>query len=354
METYEEISKTSLGYPCNLAYDYTKVFPTLKYRVNNVGDPWCSSTYKCNSKDIERQVLKFFADLWGIQDYWGYITSGSTESNIEGLYVAREVYPDAIFYTSQDSHYSLFKIAKLLKLNLCVIDTEENGEMDYVDFERKLIINKDRPLIVNINLGTTMKSAFDDPKEIYRIIKKHNCHHKYYAHADGALMGFTIPFLQKDLLFRSHIHSISISGHKWCGIPFPCGIFLMERHLRKLLTNEIEYIGSDDNTISGSRNGHAAIFFKHIIDTKTLDEMQNDVNVCIENAEYLVECLNKIDVNANAWRNQNSITVVFKKPCKEIIDKWQIACQGDLGHIVVMPHATREKLDEFLSDYIKN
>jgi histidine decarboxylase len=349
---YKSLSKNvSLGYPNNSKYDYSKLSSVFKFPIINVGDPWSSSTYKLNSKVIEREVLEFFADLWGIENYWGYISSGSTESNIQGLYVARELYPNAIFYTSKDSHYSIFKIARLLQLNLCEVQSQENGELNYKDFEEKLIQNKSLPVILNLNLGTTMKSAFDDPLEIYRILKKHKKHKDYYAHADGALMGFVLPFIQEDVLFKLHIHSMCISGHKFLGIPFPCGIFLMEKKLMLLIQNNIEYIGSNDGTISGCRNGHSSIFFKYIIDKKGLKGFKEDIKECFVNAGYLVDKLNEIDENANAWRNQNSITVVFKRPSDKLIDKWQLAPQGDICHIITMPHATKEILDLFLEDY---
>jgi histidine decarboxylase len=349
---YKSLSKNvSLGYPSNSEYDYSELSDFYKYKIINVGDPWSSSTYKLNTKILEREVLQFFADLWGIEDYWGYISSGSTESNTQGLYVARELHPNAIFYTSHDSHYSIFKIARLLKLNLCEIKSQDNGEINYNDFEEKLIQNKSLPVIINLNLGTTMKSAFDDPLEIYRILKKHNKHNDYYAHADGALMGFVLPFIQEDILFKSHIHSICISGHKFLGIPFPCGIFLMEKKLMLLIQNNIEIIGSNDGTISGCRNGHASIFFKYIIDKKGFKGFKDDIKQCFINAQYLVKKLNEIHEKAEAWRNQNSITVIFTKPSKELIEKYQLAPQGDICHIIALPHATRELLDLFLEDY---
>lgn len=345
-----EARDTFLGYPCNTAYDFSEVADLLNYHINNVGDPWSSSTYRANTKDIEREVLQWFADLWGINkdSFWGYITNGSTESNMEGLYVGREsLSSDAIFYASKESHYSIFKIATILKLNICIVNAQENGEIDYRDFEEKLEKYSDKDVLLNVNLGTTMKGAIDNPQEIYRILKKHNKHKNYYMHADGALMGFVLPYLEKDLFFKSHINSISISGHKFPGIMFPCGVFLMEKRFLEKVQKNIEYIGSRDCTISGSRNGHAALFLKHIIQKKGANEFKKDVEKCIELSEYLVGNI------PMAWRNHNSITVIFPKPSQEIIIKWQLATCEDISHVIVMPHVTKEKLDRFIEDYCK-
>lgn len=340
-----------LGYPCNVAYDYSKITKQFQVHLNNVGCPFSSSTYRANTKDIEQEVLAYFAKLWGIDkdSIWGYISNGGTEANLQGLYVGRETLKNnEIFYTSSDSHYSIFKIAKILKLNMCVIKTHENGEMDYDNFEEQIKKNIDKNPLINVNLGTTMKGAIDNPREIYRILKKYNMEHRYYMHADGALMGFVLPFIEHDTFFKKHIHSIAISGHKFLGIPFPCGIFMMEKRFLPFVQTNIEYIGSNDCMISGSRNGHSPLFFKYILDKKSKDDFRKDINQCLELSEYLT---NKM---SNAWRNQNSITVVFPKPSDSIIHKWQLATSDGLSHVVVMPHVTKEKLDMFVCDYMKD
>lgn len=338
-----------LGYPCNIAYDYSDVTKMFNVNINNVGCPFSKSTYKENTKEIEVEVLKYFADLWGIDNanFWGYISNGGTEANLQGLYVGRESLDDnAVFYTSEDSHYSISKIAKILRLNICVIKSQENGEIDYNDFEKKLQLNISSPILINVNLGTTMKGAIDNPREIYRILKKYNKEHNYYMHADAALMGFVLPFIEKDTFFKKHMHSIAISGHKFLGIPFPCGIFLMEKRFKQYIQTSIEYIGSIDCMITGSRNGHSPLFFKHILSKKTKDDFKLDIEKCLELAEYLIFNL------PNSWRNQNSITVVFPRPSNDIIDKWQLATSGDISHVVVMPHVTKEKLDDFIKDML--
>lgn len=133
-----------------------------------MGCPFTSSTYYLNTKDIEKDVLRIFASLWGINSdkVWGYITSAETEGNLQGLYVGREHLGDnTIFYTSKDSHYSIFKIAKLLKLDMKVINTHESGEMNYEHFEDALRVNIDKSVLINANLGTTMKGATDNTRE---------------------------------------------------------------------------------------------------------------------------------------------------------------------------------------------
>lgn len=349
-QQFKEYMKRFLGYPCNHGYDFSEIVDTFKFPLNNVGCPFSSSTYHLNTKSTEIDVLKFFAHLWGIdfEKIWGYITSAGTEGNLQGLYVGREhLGKECVFLTSKDSHYSIFKIAKLLCLDTKVIDTHENGEMNYDHFESTLSQTGERPVLINANLGTTMKGAIDNTREIYRILKKHNKHHNYYLHVDGALMGFVLPFLEIDLLFKAYAHSISISGHKFLGCPFPCGVFMMEKRLLEKISQNIEYIGSNDCMISGSRNGHSPLFLKHIIDKRGYSGFKKDVEYSIDLAEYLVDKL------PNAWRNQNSLTVVFPKVSAKLIHKWQLASDGNISHVVCLPHVTKEQLDEFIKDVLE-
>ena len=51
--------------------------------------------------------------------------------------------------------------------------------------------------------------------------------------------------------------------------------------------------------------------------------------------------------------NELSSTVVFERPTSEVfVRKWQLACQGDIAHVVVMPNITITKVLEFVQDLI--
>jgi histidine decarboxylase len=351
---YSDNIERFLGYPVNSAYDYSPVFDSFKFRLNNIGDPYSPSSYKLNTKGKEREVMEFFQELWGFDkdNVWSYITASGTIGNLQGLFIGREAFPTAKFYTSADSHYSIFKCARILGLELIVVESQDNGEIDYKDFETKLKANLQYPAIINVNLGSTMKGAVDNSREIYRILSKYNKQTEYYMHGDGALMGFVLPFLEKDIFFKKCLHSISISGHKFLGIPFCCGVFMMERKFLSYVNNNIEYIGSNDATLMGSRSGQAPLFFEHIINQKGMKGFEEDVMKCIGNAEYMTQVLNEeTNGNAQAWRNQNSITVVFNKPDKELAELWQLANEKDISHAIVMPHVTKHRINKFVKEY---
>ena len=42
------------------------------------------------------------------------------------------------------------------------MDTLETGELDYENLRHHLMTNKDKPAVLNLNIGTTVKGAVDD------------------------------------------------------------------------------------------------------------------------------------------------------------------------------------------------
>jgi histidine decarboxylase len=53
--------------------------------------------------------------------------------------------------------------------------------------------------------------------------------------------------------------------------------------------------------------------------------------------------------------NELSNTVVFERPLEEaFVRKWQLACEGDIAHVVVMPNVDIEKLEEFVADLLQS
>ena len=118
IEQIKEEEKTFIGYPVNCNFDYSELFDILSIPLNNVGDPFCSSYYGLDSRELEREVLNWFADLHNFprDNFWGYVTNGGTEGNLYGLYLARELYPKGVVYYSQDTHYSVSKNIRVLNM----------------------------------------------------------------------------------------------------------------------------------------------------------------------------------------------------------------------------------------------
>lgn len=351
-------SKNHMGYPYNLDINYDDLIDIKNFSINNLGDPFIESNYGVHSRCFEIAVLDWFANLWDIkrEDYWGYITACGTEGNLQGIYLGRENLPNGVLYASEESHYSIFKAAKMFCIPHEKVKSNDDGTMNIDDFKSCLSRNSDKPIIVNVNIGTTLKGGVDDLDMICSIIQ--DSKRPFYIHCDGALAGIMVAFMNggnKYISFQDKpIGSISVSGHKFIGSPVPCGVIITRmKHIMPLATN-IDYINSRDATIMGSRNGHTPLYMWYALVRKGLEGIKKDVQLCIDHAKYLADTMTQKgiqDVLLNKW----SCTVVFKEPAnKELIKKWQLACSGGLCHIVVMPNITRKQMSDFIDEYMEN
>ncbi|MBT2160610.1 histidine decarboxylase [Zobellia sp. KMM 6746] len=341
-----------IGYPVAKDFDYSRLYEFLKHPINNVGDPYEDNTYKVQTHDMEREVVDFFAELFRAdpKDYWGYVTNGGSESNLYGLYLARELYPKAMVYFSESTHYSVRKNIHLLNLPSITIRAQENGELDYEDLENTLQLNRDKPAIILTTFGTTMTEAKDDVSRVKGILKKLAIQ-SHYIHCDAALAGSYGAFIEPRIPFdfQDGADSISISGHKFIGSPFPSGVIVVRRSLRDRIARGISYIGSLDTTITGSRNGHSPLFLWYAIKKMGVEGLEARYRHSLETAEYCKQELAKIGIHA--WTNKGAITVVFPKVPKPIKEKWQLATD-ETTHIICMPNVTKKQIDEFILDMV--
>ncbi|MFD2890814.1 histidine decarboxylase [Flavobacterium chuncheonense] len=344
-----------LGYPVSKDFDYSEIAHFLQYPINNLGDPFEDGTYKVQTHELEKEVVAFFAKLFRANpnDYWGYVTNGGSESNLYGLYLARELFSNAMVYYSETTHYSVKKNIQLLNIPSIVIRSQPNGEIDYEDFENTVRLNRHKPAIVLATFGTTMKEAKDDVSRLRAILRNlaiQDC----YIHCDAALSGTYGAFMEPRLPFDffDGADSISISGHKFIGSPIPCGVIITKRSNRDRISKGVSYIGSLDTTITGSRNGHSPLFLWYALKKMNVEGLRNRYLKSLEVAEYCEMRLRAIGVAA--WRNPNALTVVFPKTSAEIKLKWQLATEGDIAHIICMPNVTKEQIDNFIEDMEKS
>jgi len=361
LETYDKLlkrrSSVHFGYPYNLMYNHEELYPFMKYSINNLGDPFVTSNYGVHSRQFEVSVIDFFAKLWKApkDDYWGYVTTCGTEGNLHAILLARECHPDGILYSSRETHYSIFKAARYYRMDAKSIPTLPMGEIDYDALERELAKNKDKPAIINVNIGTTVKGAVDNLDRILRILKSLGfTRDRFHIHCDGALFAMMMPFIDyaPEVSFEKPIDSIAVSGHKMLGCPMPCGITLTRKEHVAKVEMKIDYLNSVDTTIMGSRNGQAALYLWYSLRKKGFEGIKADVTHCIETAAYLRDALTEAGMTARL--NDLSCTVVLERPKdEELITRWQLACEDDIAHVVVMPNVTREKIDVFVNEMKK-
>jgi histidine decarboxylase len=108
-----------------------------------------------------------------------------------------------------------------------------------------------------------------------------------------------------------------------------------------------------DTTIMGSRNGQAALFMWHSLRRKGVEGIKADVQLCLATARYLRDTLLAHGVRARL--NDLSTTVVLERPVEDaFVQRWQLACEEDIAHVVVMPNVTEKKVDYFVAELARS
>jgi histidine decarboxylase len=341
--------KYFVGFPGATDFAYKPLYPFFDFLLNNVGDPFDIPYPSINTKQLEQQVITFFADLFAAppDDRWGYVTAGGSEGNMYAMYLGRELLPGARVYASQAAHYSIAKNAHILQMPCTLVKTAASGELDYDDLAKAIAAHPGRPAIVVATIGTTMTEARDNVAMIKKILIAAKVPH--FIHSDAALAGVYAALLPSSpFSFADGADSINISGHKFIGSPMPCGIVIARKSYTSAIARSGYYTASADTTISGSRSGHAPLFLWYAIQRFGIAGLKKRAQKSMQLAQYTLAELHRI--GWDAWRNPNSLTVVLAEPPRDIVAKWQLATQDGWSHIICMPGVTKARVNAFIAD----
>ncbi|MFF5228931.1 histidine decarboxylase [Dactylosporangium sp. NPDC000521] len=339
--------------------DMTAVARFERVLLNNVGHPYAAGgSYRLHTKVVEREVVQFVADLVDAppDNRHGYVTTGSTESNLWALWQARRHLPGAAVFASTAAHYSIAKNAELLGMRLHLVPADDRGEIRYDDLRAAVTEHRGRGtgVIVVATVGTTMTEAVDDAALIDKALALADVDpERRWIHADAALAGIPLalcdPLTRPGFTFADGVHSFAVSGHKFLATPFPCGIVvaLADRHTDR---GRITYTAAPDSTITGSRSGHAPLWLWYLLRHWGLPGLRGRAAASRDLAGYTERRLRGI--GWPAWRAQeHAFTVVFPRPPQSLLDRWPLATD-DHGnaHVVCMPGKTCELVDRFVAD----
>lgn len=353
--------KYMFGYPANMEdYSYTTSYlrhlESKMYLMNNCGDPYQKGNYGMDSKSTEKKIISLVADNFGVSDgeYWGYITSGGTESNFWGIREGFNCFPNGKIYFSEDTHYSVEKF---------VFDGENSERYPYekiaVDEYGRIcveklfeVVEKDREngvdgAIVVLTWGTTCRGAVDEVKKITDGLKERKI--SYYCHLDAAHFG-GIAKNQEDApnlsnLSELGVDSVAVSMHKFMGTARVNGVLLaLARRDRPI----IDYIGQEDSTLLGSRDYLPFSTYQRAREML----LRRDSRHYISNVLYFEDKLREGGVEFARFENSN--TFVIKCPDEEICKKFQLATFTDKdgverAHVIIFPFHKKEIMDELVS-----
>ena len=118
------------------------------------------------------------------------------------------------------------------------------------------------------------------------------------------------------------------------------------------VARSIEYVGAMDTTLAGSRSAVSPLMLWYAFEQHGLEGFRGIVQESLDIAQYAVDKFNENDIPA--WRNKNSITVVFPRPADSVVSKWQMAPYENVSHIITVPNVTRDKIDAAVADCVAN
>jgi histidine decarboxylase len=375
-----------LGYPVNMSMPSDAFFAWRRrladagigeFAYNNVGNPFENSAMLYNTHDYERLVIRHFSNLYGFSaaSVWGFVSNSDTDSNLHGMYMGRTLLkaragrmPKAYF--TAEAHYSIEILQDLLGLERVIVDTGADAGMDPDDLRRKVAANGDAPALVVATTGTTFKGAIDPLDRIRAALEGH-CH---YLHLDAALFGGYLPYTPHayEVSHRAasgsaaaRYDSIAVSCHKFFGFPAPAGLFMTtaetfsEFHREFSLVHNPEYIRHVPGTITCSRDSVKPAEFHYFTTSEAVTTLAENAKAILLNTDWLFDRMKRDFPRFRPNRmNDRSNTLFFRQPSEGILKKYSLATmQVQMGgqrqhcaHVVVMPHATREILGEFLRD----
>lgn len=407
-----------MGYQANQKLSFEHLRPYLNCHINNIGDPFRSGNFNMNCKWIERAVLDYYARLWRApwphdpknpESYWGYVLSmGSTEGNMYAFWNARDYLggkqmmhdpgkgfayiqaaapsnPNAltpIAFYSADSHYSILKLLIVLGIEPVEVESDRYGRIDInaLVSRASTYLAKGHPILVCFNYGTTFKGAYDEVEEVHKalkpILEKYGLYTRvleingrpvtrngFWFHIDGALGAAFMPYLEKagweipQFDFQQPVHSISMSGHKWIGAPWPCGVYMTRTKLQMRPPGNPEYIGSFDTTFAGSRNGFSSVILWDYLARRSERQQIEKAIALMDLAEFACTTLKSIRRTTeptDLWvgRSPFSLTIHFRRPNEDIVERFSLSNDtlkvGDeerhYSHIFIMEHVTREMI----------
>ena len=354
----EKAARTMFGYPTN----NVKLSPITQYLVllhynspctNNCGDINERGNYRMDTKDVEKKIVKLFADKFGMGDgYWGYVTSGGTESNSCGISMAFNKHPDGTLYFSGSAHYSVKKAGRVYPY--FEIPCKDRDRLDTRLLLETIKNNYEKtgsPANVVLTYGTTLYGACDPFDEVVEYLD--NEHIPHFIHLDAALFG-GIPANQKGApiltdLKKRGVDSVCVSMHKYLGFPEVHSVFVATDHP---WVSTVDYIGQHDTTVSGSRSIPAFALYNHLKEQFAV----KDEGAYLKNVVFFENALK--DAGIEYYRADKANTFVIDCPSAKVCKKYQLSTffatengkKVKKAHIIIFTHHLEKDMTALVKD----
>ncbi|WP_339917620.1 pyridoxal phosphate-dependent decarboxylase family protein [Yeosuana marina] len=187
----------------------------------------------------ENEAMKWIVSLTGLPEgAFGVFTSGGTAANLSAIVTAREYWRSlndqnkvekGIIITSIGAHSSVKAMAKVVDVDVLLVDTEDKMEASTLQQTIDgLTEHQRRRLFAVVGTGgTTNAGIIDDLSGIATICEnEHLWFHIDAAYGGGALAADSVRHLFKGI---ERADSITIDPHKWMFSPYDCGAVIYKQ-----------------------------------------------------------------------------------------------------------------------------
>ena len=397
--------QTLFGQPLNLAkrsflVDFFRMVESFEFLSGNVGDTLdisdietpgdteraTANNYAMDSKSLEWDIVRLVAHNLGLpskprlvviklnptlytQGYWGYVTSGSTESTLWGIWQGferfrdRNQYRKPQLYLSEASDHALFKnIQQYPYMELPQTDAN-NEAVDTQALISAVVINWEQgqiPAVLVLNHGTEKMGSVDDIATIHRELTAKGVPH--YIHVDASLYGgipsnqTAAPLLGDQT--KLGYDSVGVSMHKYIGYPQTRGVLVS---VNQPTGHFVPLIGQQDTALLGMRNLPGFSMRQQV--TEVL--LHSDPHTYVTGIEQFAQLLDQAGIHYNNWQQAgqrgNMFTLIVnpdKPDYKMICKRWQLAefVGKDGQHrvqVIIFPYHDIDSMSGVVSD-LKN
>ena len=178
--------------------------------------------------EMEKDAVAQIAAMFGLEQHLGHLTASGTIANLEALWVARELHPDAAIVSGTNAHYTHGRVSAVLGARHETVAQDARGRIDLDALEARL--RRGGVGTVVATPGTTGLGAVDAVDAIADLCAQHGAR----LHVDAAYGGFfrliadggepgvaTAPFAAV-----ARADSVVIDPHKHGLQPYGCGCVL--------------------------------------------------------------------------------------------------------------------------------
>jgi tyrosine decarboxylase/aspartate 1-decarboxylase len=343
-----------LGSMCTRPLDIAQVAHGM-FLEANLGNP---GLYP-GTKKLENEVIRMQGELLHAPDAAGHVVGGGTESNITALWMARNMSKKKEVVFPKSAHFSIIKACDILDMKPVMVDLDDNYRMD-VDTAAKRI-GDDTAAVVGI-AGTTELGVIDPIRELGEISND------VFFHVDAAFGGYVIPFL-KDLGYDipefdfnvPRVSTMSIDAHKMGMATIPSGSILMrsKKYLEKIVFKSPYLTKEDQTSLLGTRCSAGAVSAYAAMKFLGREGYKKIVRDCMDVTDHAIRKSAGIGLEPVVKPLMNIVNLKLRNPAEvyKALDglDWKTSTSKNPPalRLVIMPHVTKNIIDEFLDDLEK-